>query len=68
MDLKQFQDALAKDAHGMTVDDAWAKGICIDCKQPAEPKCHTEEGNREYHISAMCEECFDALWEGEAEA
>ena len=48
------------DACGMTTAEAWAKGICIDCKQPALPKCHTDEGRGEYRISGMCEECFDA--------
>jgi hypothetical protein len=58
-DLQNFKDALAMDACGMTAAEAWAKGICIDCKEPALPKCHTEDGRGEYRISAMCEECFD---------
>lgn len=60
--LQDIKDSLAKDACGMTTAEAWAKGICIDCKQPAAPKCHTPEGRGEYRISAMCEECFDALF------
>jgi hypothetical protein len=63
--LQDFKDALAVDACGITAAEAWEKGICIDCKQPAGPKCHTPAGRGEYKISAMCEECFDALFADE---
>ena len=63
--LQDFKDSLAKDAHGITAQEAWSKGICIDCKQPAGPKCHTPDGKGEYRISATCEECWDAMFTDE---
>ncbi len=46
-----------------TVAEAIEEGICIDCKEPAIPKCYSEAGLREYHISGLCETCFDAtVW------
>jgi hypothetical protein len=62
MNLQEFKDKLAIDACGITAQQAWDKGICIECKQTAAPKCHTAAGHGEYRISAMCEECFDKLF------
>jgi hypothetical protein len=63
MNLQDFKDTLSRDACGMTVAEAHEAGVCIDCKKP-DPlsRCHSEEGRREYDISGMCEECFDALF------
>lgn len=61
INLKAFKDNIAKEEFGMTAAEAWGKNICIDCKQPALPKCHTFEGRKEYQLSAMCEECFDKM-------
>jgi hypothetical protein len=63
MSLQDHKDESALNAYGMTAQEAWSKGICIDCKQPALPKCPTEAGRGEYRISAICEECFDAMCE-----
>lgn len=60
MNLDSFINQLAMIAFDITPREAWSKGICIACKQPALPKCHTEAGRREYLINATCEECFDA--------
>jgi len=60
MNLQSLLDKLALVAFGMTQREAWSKGICIECKQPALSKCHTGIGCNEYRISAICEECFDA--------
>jgi len=65
--LQDLKDDLAKAAHGITTKEAWEKGICIECKEPAAPKCHTSDGRGEYHISGMCEECWDALFADEDE-
>ncbi len=67
MTLQETKDWLAIAACGITTKEAWGKGICIECKEPAEPKCHTVAGRGEYRISAMCEECFDKLFEDEDE-
>jgi hypothetical protein len=45
----------------MTKDEAVAKGICIDCKEPALAKCYSDAGRREYRISGLCEKCFDSI-------
>ena len=47
--------------------EAWKTGVCVQCRQPALPKCYSEAGRREYRISGMCEECFDALFAVEGE-
>lgn len=62
-DLQSFKDFVATQLHGMTKAEAHEKDICIDCKQPWQPKTHTDAGKREYRISGMCEECFDALFD-----
>jgi len=59
--LQQFKDQLAKDAFGTTAKEARAKGLCINCKEPALPKCYSEAGRREYKISGLCEKCFDEI-------
>lgn len=62
MPLQKFKDELSMMATGMTKDQAHQQLICINCKLPAGPRCHTDAGRREYHISGMCEECFDKLF------
>ena len=61
--LNKFKDNLARELYGMTKAEAIEKGICIDCREPAKAKCHTDAGNREYLISGLCEECYDAMFE-----
>jgi hypothetical protein len=63
-DLKEFKNTMAKGIFGMTVDEAHEKGICIDCNEPALPKCYSPAGKREYQISGMCEQCFDKMFDG----
>lgn len=38
-------------------------GLCIECKLPALPGCHSDAGRREFAISGLCEICFDAAFE-----
>lgn len=59
MDLQDFKDDLAREAHGMTVADAHAKGVCINCGKP--PTFYSEDGRGEYRISGLCEPCFDEI-------
>lgn len=59
MDLQEFKDKLSITATGQTAVQAQATGLCIACKEPALPKCYSDAGIREYHISGMCEKCFD---------
>lgn len=57
--LQDFKDDLAKELYGMTTEDALKKGLCIQCKEEALPKCYSDAGRREYKISGLCEKCFD---------
>jgi hypothetical protein len=38
------------------------EGRCVCCKALAGPKCHTPLGHKEYHISGLCEDCFDVMF------
>jgi len=59
--LEKFKDNLAFDIYGMTKSEAIKKGICIQCKEPAIPKCYSNAGLREYRISGLCEKCFNEI-------
>jgi hypothetical protein len=60
--MKGIRDESAKAAFGMTREEAQEQGICIHCKQVALGRIHTPAGHREYHITAMCEVCWDELF------
>lgn len=55
----------AKELYGITKEEAHEKGICVDCKEPALPKCYSVAGRDEYRISGLCEQCFDAMFTDE---
>ena len=59
--LQQFKDKMTKDLFGIDIEAVKAKGICLNCKEPALPKCYSEAGRREYKISGLCEKCFDEI-------
>jgi hypothetical protein len=63
MNLQNFKDKLAKELFGQTVNESQSTGLCIQCKEPAIPKCYSEAGKREYYISGLCEKCYDEMWE-----
>lgn len=68
---------VAKQTFGVTLQDAHAEGICIRCREPAlvmaadgtskyNPELfYSPAGKKEWHISAMCEKCFDSIFEEE---
>lgn len=58
MDIKTLRDLAAKEAFGRT--EPSAPGLCISCNLPALPRCYSVAGIREYHLSGLCELCFDA--------
>ena len=64
MELQELKDSMAKDLFGTTKQEANTKGICIQCKEEALPKCYSDAGRKEYYISGMCEKCFDGLMGG----
>ena len=63
MKLQEFKDTLSTTLFGSTKAEATTQGLCIQCKEPALPKCYSAAGIREYHISGLCEECFDKMFE-----
>ena len=62
--LLALKDDIANSLYGMTKAEAHAKGICIQCQEPAIPKCYSDAGREEYKISGLCEECFDQIMGG----
>lgn len=61
--IQAFQDKLAKEIYGQTSAEAQSVGLCLQCKEPALPKCYSEAGRKEYRISGLCEVCFDKIFE-----
>lgn len=64
MNLQQMKNNMTLDLYGQTKDQAVASGNCIQCKEPAIPKCYSAAGRAEFYISGLCEECFDNIMEG----
>ena len=64
-ELTKLVEELSKELHGMTQAEALAKGICLECKEPALPKCYSDAGRKEYRISGFCEKCFDGMFADE---
>jgi len=60
-DLTKFKKSIRESAFGKDSESNLKAGLCIDCKEPAIPKCYSEAGRREYAISGLCEECFDRI-------
>lgn len=65
--LHRIKNAMAEDIFGITVDEAHEKGICIECREPADPNCYSVAGKAEWKISGLCERCFDAMYDPEYE-
>jgi hypothetical protein len=62
MNLEIFKNNLTKSIFNQTTNEAQSTELCIQCKEPALPKCYSEMGKREYYISGLCEECFDGIF------
>ena len=61
--LQKTINLVSKDIYTVTMDEALSRGICLNCKEEALPKCYSRAGEREYGISGLCEECFDNSFE-----
>lgn len=61
MNLQDFKNNLSAATFGMSVEEGISKGICINCKEEALPKCHSDAGRREFKISGLCEVCWDEI-------
>ena len=70
----QIIDEFAKGVYGMTAAEAQEKALCIYCKQHVfvlaadgtskyNPELfYSPAGKKEWHISGMCEKCFDNMF------
>jgi hypothetical protein len=63
-ELQEFKDSFSKKLYGMTTKEANEKGICVQCKEEALPKCYSDLGRKEFRISGLCEICFDEICGG----
>ena len=63
--LQDFQTTLDEQCYGKDFKKNKAEGLCIDCKEPAIPKCYSNAERKEFQISGLCEECFNKLMSGE---
>jgi len=58
-DLKKFKDNLAEWKFGMSLSEAWERGVCVACKKPVDKKALKVVDAAEYRISALCPSCFE---------
>jgi RNase P subunit RPR2 len=56
-------DRLAEALFAMTISEAHSRRVCVGCKKPIVPMLLDEAGMREYLISALCPNCFEAIGE-----
>lgn len=72
--LQQLQNNLANSLFSMTAAEAKEKGICLSCKSPIRyevgadtsgesGQIYSDAGMREYQKTALCETCFDSLFD-----
>lgn len=74
MNLNDLTNHVALKMFGMTVTEAHAKHICVDCKSPIRDErgedaeatgengqIYSDAGWKEYRISGLCETCFDSV-------
>ena len=75
--MTDIVNQVAKQTFGMTLQEAYSKGICIRCQEPAlvmsadgtskyNPELfYSSAGKEEWGISGMCEKCFDNMFDEE---
>lgn len=59
--LPDLKDKMSNALFGMTVKESALTGLCINCKEPALPKCYSSAGAKEFKITGLCEECYDRI-------
>ena len=72
--LDDLKNNIATGVFGMTIADAHARNICIDCKAPIRDErgedaeatgengqIYSDAGWKEYCISGLCETCYDSV-------
>lgn len=72
-ELVKLSEGLSKELFNLTPSEALQQGICISCKKPifysADGKAEKEghiyscAGQNEYRITALCEYCFDKVFD-----
>ena len=72
-ELVKLAEGLSKELFNLTPSEAIQQGICVSCKKPvfyseswkAEKEGHIYScaGQAEYGITALCEYCFDKVFE-----
>ena len=60
--MQKLKDNIAKAFHGITMTEALEKGICVDCRKPAEDTFKDSLSQREYQISGLCQVCQDSVF------
>lgn len=76
--IKNLQNNLSLSIFGITLWEAHAKNICINCKSPIRDErgesaeetgesgqIYSDAGWREYRISGLCETCYDSVMGGD---
>lgn len=63
--LDKFKDRMSQEIFGTSKSESLRHGLCIQCQEEALSKCYSDAGRKEYRISGLCEECFDAMFKEE---
>lgn len=61
--LQEFKEEFGKELFGVNVVEYIQKGICICCNKPdALSRCHSPEGEKDFNMMGICEECYDHMF------
>ena len=60
--ITKLIDKMGEELYGVNPSESMSKGLCIDCKEPALPKCYSNASRKEFYISGLCEVCFDRIF------
>jgi hypothetical protein len=63
VEMNKMVDSLATHLFGMTIAEAIEKGVCIQCKRKALPRCPEWVNVKEYAKSGLCAKCFNEITE-----